>query len=197
MPPRIYLDHITTTPVDPRAFEAMRPYFSEVFGNPSSLHQPGLQARDALAQARQQCAKLVNAASPDEIYFTGGGTEANNLAIKGVAYASQRTGNHLVYSTAEHPSLRESIAFLETQGFASTCVPVDRHGFIDPEAIRQAITEKTVLIATHHANHEIGTIQRIAEIGGSPAGKGSPSSATPPPAAAGCRSTSRPWAFTC
>jgi cysteine desulfurase len=165
MPRRVYLDHITATPLDPRVFEAMKPCFEEVFGNPSTLHQQGLQARDLLSRARQQCAQFIHAASAEEIYFTSGGTEANNLAIKGAAFASKRVGNHIVLSAVEHPSVQQSAAFLENQGFACTRVPVDRQGFVDPADVRKAVTDQTILIAIQHANHDIGTIQPIAEIG--------------------------------
>jgi cysteine desulfurase len=166
MPPRpIFLDHLSSTPVDPRVFEAMKPYFTEVFGNPSSLHRYGLQVRDALLGAREQFASLVNAASPEDILLTSGGTEANNLAIKGVAYANQRKGNHLVLCETEHPSVLESVAFLEKNGFTSTKVPVTSEGILRLDKLREAITDKTILIAVHHANHDIGAIQPIAEVG--------------------------------
>ena len=109
---RVYLDHQSTTPVSPEVFEAMKPYFLEAFGNPSSLHQHGLRVRDAMAKARQQCAALINAESPEDIIFTSDGTESANLAIKGVAYANQRKGNHLVVCETEHPSVINSIEFL-------------------------------------------------------------------------------------
>ncbi len=143
----------------------MRPYFMEAFGNPSSLHQDGLRARDALARARQQVAALINAASPDEILFTSCGTEAANLAIKGVAYANQRRGNHLVVSGIEHPAVLNSLEFLEKQGFTSTRVKVDPEGRVSPEDVEAALTESTILIGVHHVNHDIGTIQPIQEIG--------------------------------
>ncbi len=166
MPPRtVFLDHLSTTPVDPRVFEAMKPYFTEAFGNPSSLHRHGLRVRDALQKAREQFAFLINAESPDEILFTSGGTEGNNLAIKGVAYANQRKGNHIVISETEHPSVLESLAFLEKNGFTHTKVPVNSEGIIRLDALREAITPKTILISVHHANHDIGAIQPIAEIG--------------------------------
>ncbi|MDD2710440.1 MAG: cysteine desulfurase family protein [Verrucomicrobiae bacterium] len=171
---RIYLDHITSTPLDPRVFEAMKPFFMERYGNPSAMHQEGLMARDALQKSREQAASFIGARRADEIYFTSGGTEANNLAIKGVAYASQRNGNHLIISTIEHPSVMEAAAFLETQGFVCTRVPVDREGRLDPEQVRAAVTDKTILIATHYANHDIGVIQPVEEIGRVAAEKGAP-----------------------
>lgn len=170
--PSIFLDHISATPVDPRVFEAMKPYFTEIFGNPSSLHRQGLQVRDALNKARAQFAALIHAESPDDILFTSGGTEANNLAIKGVAYANQRKGNHIVLCETEHPSVLESIAFLEKQGFTSTKVKVDSRGILNPEDLRAAITDKTILISVHHVNHDIGAIQPLAAIGKIAADKG-------------------------
>ena len=134
----VYLDHQSTTPVLPEVFEAMKPYFTEAFGNPSSLHQHGLRVRDALAKARTQIAALINAESPDDIFFTSDGTESANLAIKGVAYANQRKGNHLVINETEHPSVVNSVEFLEKQGFTCTRVKVDREGMINPEDIRPA-----------------------------------------------------------
>lgn len=162
---RVYLDHQAATPVLPEVFEAMRPYFTEAFGSASSIHQHGLRARDVLANAREQTARLINASFPEEIIFTSGGTESANLAIKGVAYANQRRGNHLVVSATEHPSVLNSIESLAQQGFTVTRVPVDAEGFVEPAAIRAAITEQTILIAVHHANHELGTIEPIREIG--------------------------------
>jgi cysteine desulfurase len=161
----VYLDHQATTPLLPEVFEAMKPYFIEAFGNPSSLHQHGLRVRDALAKARTQCAALINAESPDDIIFTSDGTEAANLAIKGVAYANQRKGNHIVICETEHPSVVNSVEFLEKQGFTCTRVKVDAEGMVQPEAIRAALTDKTILIAVHHVNHDIGTIEPIKEIG--------------------------------
>ena len=161
---RVFLDHQSATPVLPEVFDVMKPYFSEAFGSPSSLHQHGLRARDALAAAREQIARFVNAESPEDIIFTSDGTESANLAIKGVAYASQRRGNHLVVSVTEHPSVLNSVDFLEQQGFVCTRVKVDSEGFVDPENVRAAITGKTILVALHHANHDIGTIQPVKEI---------------------------------
>jgi len=161
---QVYLDHQASTPVLPEVFDAMKPYFTEAFGNPSSLHQHGLRVRDALAKARSQYAALINAESPDDIIFTSDGTESANLAIKGVAYANQRKGTHLVVSETEHPSVINSIEFLEKQGFTCTRVKVDKEGVIDPAGVRAALTDKTTLIAVHHVNHDIGTIEPIKEI---------------------------------
>jgi cysteine desulfurase len=162
---QVYLDHQATTPVLPEVFDAMKPFFMEAFGNASSLHQHGLRVRDALAKARSQYAALINAESPDDIIFTSDGTEAANLAIKGVAYANQRKGTHLVACETEHPSVINSIEFLEKQGFTCTRVKVDKEGVISPDDVRAAITDKTTLIAVHHVNHDIGTIEPIKEIG--------------------------------
>lgn len=162
---QVFLDHQSSTPVLPEVFEAMKPYFTETFGNPSSLHRHGLRARDALAKARTQFAALINAESPEDIIFTSGGTEAANLAVKGVAYANQRRGNHLVISGIDHPSVINSVEFLEKQGFTSTRVRVDREGMIDPESVRSVITDKTILISVQCANHDIGTIEPLEEIG--------------------------------
>jgi cysteine desulfurase len=144
---------------------AMQPWFAENLGTPASQHQSGLRARDALGRARAGLAALINAASPDEIVFTSGGTEAANLAVKGVAYANQHRGNHIVLSAIEHPSVLNSVAFLEQQGFTSTRVGVDGEGRIDPDAVRAAITGRTILICVHHVNHDIGTIEPVQEIG--------------------------------
>jgi cysteine desulfurase len=161
----VYLDHLSATPVLPEALEAMQPFFAGDFGNPSSAHHLGLRAREAVAVARSQIAALIHAESPDEIIFTSDGTESANLAIKGSAYASQRRGNHIVTSQIEHPAVIHSMEFLETQGFTSTRVKVDRQGIIDPAEVRAALTDKTVLIAVHLVNHDIGTIEPIREIG--------------------------------
>src|SRR3989442_2000112 len=162
---RVFLDHQATTPVLPEVFEAMKPFFSEACGSPSSLHQLGLRARDALARARAQVAALINAASPDEIVFTSGGTESANLAVKGTAYANQRRGDHIVISEIEHPSVVNSVEFLEKRGFNCTRVKVDPEGFVDPADVRAALTEKTILVCVHHVNHDIGTIEPIRQIG--------------------------------
>ncbi len=162
--PNVYLDHQAATPLLPEALDAMKPYLTEAFGNASSLHQHGLRARDALAKAREQVAAFMNAGSPEEILFTSDGTESANLAIKGVAYAGQRRGNHIVVSAIEHPAVLGSVEFLETQGFTSTKVKVDSNGRVDPEGVRAAITDKTILVAVHHVNHDIGTVEPVKEI---------------------------------
>ena len=161
----VNLDHQAATPLLPEVFEAMKPYFFEAYGNPSSLHQHGLRVRDALAQARAQAAAFLNAASPEEILFTSDGQESANLAIQGLAYANQRRGHHLVVTEIEHPAVLHSVEFLETQGFVCTRVKVDAQGFVDPAAIRAALTPQTILIAVHLANPDLGTIEPIQAIG--------------------------------
>jgi cysteine desulfurase len=161
----VYLDHQSATPVLPEVLEAMKPFFAEAFGNPSSLHHHGLLARDALAKARSQIAAFIHAESPDEIIFTSDGTESANLALKGAAAARQRNGNHLVISATEQPAVIASAEFLETRGFTCTRVKVDARGAVDPNDVRSALTDKTILIAVHHVNHEIGTLQPVREIG--------------------------------
>jgi len=170
----VYLDHQAATPLLPEVFDAMKPFFTEAFGNPSSLHQHGLRVRDALKKARQQMAALINADSEEEIFFTSDGTESANLAIKGVAYANERKGKHLVVSATEHPSVMNSVEFLEKQGWTCTRVSVDPEGVINVDELAAAITPQTVLVAVHHANHDIGTIQPVKEIGKVCAEKGVP-----------------------
>ena len=170
--PSVYLDHQAATPLLPEAFEAMRPYFTEHFGNASSLHSHGLRARDALAKAREQMAAFIGAESPEDILFTSDGTESANLAIKGAAYANQKRGNHIVLSAIEHPAVLRSVEFLETQGFTSTQVKVDANGLVNPAAVREAMTDQTILVAVHHVNHDIGTIEPVREIGGIAAERG-------------------------
>ncbi|MCX6903787.1 MAG: cysteine desulfurase family protein [Verrucomicrobia bacterium] len=162
---QVYLDHQAATPVAPEVFEAMRPYFTESFGSPSSLHQQGLGAREALAKARAQVAALINAASPEEIIFTSDGQESANLAVKGVADANQRKGNHIVASATEHPAVLNSLEFLEKQGFSYSLVKVDKDGMVDPAAVAAAIRPQTILIAIHYVNHETGTIEPVRDIG--------------------------------
>jgi len=162
---QVYLDSQSATPVLPEALEAMRPFFAEEFGSASSLHHYGVHARDALARAREQAAALVNAESPEEIIFTSDGTESSNLAVKGVAWANQRRGNHIVSGATEHPSVLNSIAFLEGQGIRCSRIGTNAEGIIDPQQIRAALTDQTILVAVHHANHDIGAIQPIREIG--------------------------------
>lgn len=168
----VYLDHQATTPVLEEALQAMLPYFREAYGSPSSLHRYGLQVREGLKEARQKIAAMINAESEEDLIFTSGGTEAANLAIKGFAEANHRKGNHFVVSATEHPSVLQSIEFLTKHGFEVTHVPVDEIGRVNPEDVRGAITDKTVLVAVHMVNHDIGTIQPIKEIGQITAEKG-------------------------
>ncbi len=162
---QVFLDHQSSTPVLPEVFDAMKPYFTEYFGNASSLHQHGLRVRDALKKARQQMAALIKADSDEEIFFTSDGTESANLAIKGAAYANERKGKHLVISATEHPSVMNSIEFLEKQGWTCTRVGVTPEGILKLDELEAAITPQTVLVAVHHVNHDIGAIQPIKEVG--------------------------------
>lgn len=161
---RIYLDHAATTPTDPDVVQAMLPYFADAFGNPSSLYSYGQEAKVAIEEARTRVAELVGAGS-EEIVFTSGGTEADNLALKGVAYAHEHKGNHIITSSIEHHAVLEAADFLEKRGFAITRLAVDKYGLVDPQDVRKAITDKTILISVIHASNEVGTIQPIAEIG--------------------------------
>ncbi len=160
---RIYLDYAATTPVHPEVVTAMLPYFTDVFGNPSSIHSFGQEAKAALEEARDKIAPLVGARE-EEIVFTSGGTEADNLAIKGIAYANEGKGNHIITTSIEHHAVAESCKFLEKRGFEVTYLPVDRYGLVDPQDVKKAITDKTILISVMHANNEVGTIEPIAEI---------------------------------
>lgn len=160
---RIYLDYAATTPVHPDVMEAMLPYFSQYFGNPSSIHFLGQDARDAVEQARQQVAHLIGAES-EEIVFTSGGTEADNLAIKGIALANRDRGNHIITSRIEHHAVLEPCHWLEKQGFSVTYLPVDGYGMVSPDDVKKALTDKTILVSIMHANNEIGTIEPLAEI---------------------------------
>jgi cysteine desulfurase len=162
---QVFLDHQSTTPVLPEVFDAMKPFFMEQSGAPASLHHHGLLAREAVAAARTQAASFINAASPEEIIFTSGGTESANLAVKGTAYANRRRGNHIVVGATEHISVLNSVEFLESQGFTCTKVKVDAEGFVNPEEIRAALNDQTILICVHHVNHELGTIEPVQEIG--------------------------------
>ncbi len=161
---RIYLDHAATTPTHPEVVKAMAPYFTEAFGNPSSIYSYGQEAKGAVEEARTKVAKLVGARS-EEIVFTSGGTEADNFALKGVAFANERKGNHIITTAIEHHAVLEACRFLEKSGFKITYLPVDRYGLIDPQDVKRAITPKTVLVSVMHANNEVGTIEPIEQIG--------------------------------
>lgn len=160
----IYLDHAATTPTSPQVLEAMRPYFSEKFANPSSIYRPAQEARDAVEEARRTVAGILSSRG-DEIIFTSGGTESDNAAIKGVALALRQRGNHIVISAIEHHAVSDSCHFLEKLGFDVTYLPVDGYGRVSVEAAEQAITERTVLVSIMLANNEVGTLQPIAELG--------------------------------
>jgi cysteine desulfurase len=160
----IYMDYAATTPTDQRVVEAMLPYFGEIYGNPSSLHGFGQEARAAMEGARAKIAAFLGA-KPAEIVFTSGGTESDNFAIKGVAWANRKKGDHVITSAIEHHAVLETCRFLEKEGFRVTYLPVDGDGLVDPADVVKAITDRTILISIMHANNEIGTIQPIAEIG--------------------------------
>lgn len=160
----IYLDYNATTPVDPQVSESMRPFYANQFGNPSSTHAYGIEAKKAIETARQQVAGMLNCL-PDEIVFTSGGTESNNYAIKGIAFQQKGKGNHIITTTIEHPAVTEVCQFLETQGFRVSYIPVDEMGMVSPADIERAICPETILISVMHANNETGTIQPISEIG--------------------------------
>jgi cysteine desulfurase len=160
----VYLDHAATTPVRREVVEAMLPYFTGAYGNPSSTHALGHQARQALEDARAQIARFLGARR-EEVYFNSGATEANNAVLKGIAFANRSRGDHIVVSSIEHRSVLDPCLFLQEQGFRITYLPVDRHGMIDPADVAEAITERTILVSIMHANNEIGTIEPVAEIG--------------------------------
>jgi len=161
---RVYLDYAATTPTHPEVVQAMLPYFTEMFGNPSSIYSYGQEAKEAIETARAQVAQVIGARS-DEIVFTSGGTEADNFALKGVAFANEARCNHIITSTIEHHAMLESAKFLEQRGFRVTYLPVDKYGLVDPSDVKKAITNKTSLVSVMHANNEVGTIEPIAEIG--------------------------------
>jgi cysteine desulfurase len=161
---KIYLDYAATTPTDPAVVEAMEPYFFEKFGNASSIHAFGQEAKKAIEDARETVAAFLGA-KPEEIVFTSGGTESDNAALKGVAWALEKKGNHIVTSAIEHHAILEPCKFLEKRGFKISYVGVDKFGIVDPKDIEKAITDKTILISVMHANNEIGVIQPIADIG--------------------------------
>jgi cysteine desulfurase len=162
----IYLDHHATTPVDPRVLEAMLPFFSQDFGNPSSqTHAYGWRAEAAVEDARERLARCIGAADPREIVFTSGTTESDNLALKGVARAGRRRGDHLVTVATEHPAVLDASAALEAEGFRVTFLPVDADGLVDPDQVARALTEHTLLVSVMAANSEIGVLQPLEAIG--------------------------------
>jgi cysteine desulfurase len=159
----VYLDNIATMPVDPRVIEAMLPFFRDTFGNPVSIHRWGEQSGDAVEMARSQVAGLLNA-QPDEIVFTSGGTESNNLAIKGLVKEHSHKGRHIITSSIEHFSILHQLQTLEKDGFEVTYLPVDKYGTVDPKDVAENLREGTILVSIMHANNEVGTIQPIGEI---------------------------------
>ena len=161
---RIYLDYAATTPMRSEVLEEMQPYLTEAFGNPSSIYSYGHEARAGIDKARTAVASLLGARE-EEIVFTGGGTEADNFAIKGVGFANRSKGNHIITSSIEHHAVLETCQFMETQGFTVTYLPVNEYGMLNPDDVKKAITPETILITIMHANNEIGTIQPISEIG--------------------------------
>ena len=158
------MDHSATTPVAAEVLEAMLPYFSDKFGNASSLHGFGREAREALEESRQKLARLLNA-DPGEIVFTSGGTESDNLALRGIAYKNRNSGRHIITSQIEHPAILETCHSLEREGFSVTYLPVNREGLIELSELERAIRPDTILISIMHANNEVGTIQPLEEVG--------------------------------
>lgn len=161
---RIYVDHAATAPTDKKVVEAMLPYMTEKFGNPSSVHSFGRETRREVAAARERVARLIGAAD-EEIFFTGGGSESDNFALKGIAFANQKKGNHIITTQIEHHAVLHTCEWLEKHGFEVTYLPVDEDGMINLADLRAAITDNTILISVMFANNEVGTIQPIAEIG--------------------------------
>ncbi|OYT56708.1 MAG: cysteine desulfurase NifS [Candidatus Aenigmarchaeota archaeon ex4484_14] len=161
---KIYLDYAATTPVDKRVLEEMKPYFSEKYGNASSLHSLGTEAKRALEEAREKVASVIKA-NPKEIIFTSSGTESNNTALKGVAFANRDKGKHIITTPIEHDCVLNSARWLKKQGFDVDFIPVDKYGLVDLEKLEELIRKDTILISVMHANNEIGTIEPIKEIG--------------------------------
>ncbi len=161
---KVYLDHAATTPVHPKVLEAMLPYFTGLFGNPSNLHDVGREAKNAVEEARAKTALLIGA-KPEEILFTSSGAESNNFALKGLAQANSQKGKHIIVSQIEHFSILHPVKGLEKSGFTVTYLPTDKQGLVDPGEVAKAITKETILVSIMHANNEIGTIEPIEEIG--------------------------------
>jgi cysteine desulfurase len=161
---KVYLDHNATTPVHPEVKEAVAPFLSEMFGNPSSIHWAGRGVRKAVEDARQEIAAFFGC-QPLEIVFTSSGTESDNLAIKGIAYRKGNAGKHIVTSAVEHPAVINTCRFLETKGYRVTYAPVNRQGIVEPDSVRRAIAKDTILVSIMHANNETGCIMPIGEIG--------------------------------
>ncbi len=165
LPRLIYMDHAATTPVRPEALEAMIPMFSQRFGNPSSIYRLAQDARKVVDEARLTVAKILGSRA-NEIIFTSGGSESDNTAIKGVAFASKQWGNHIITTAIEHHAVLHTCQFLEKFGFEVTYVPVDGNGVVDLKALERAVTDKTVLVSVMYANNEIGTVEPLAEVAG-------------------------------
>ncbi len=161
---KVYLDHNATTPVHPDVREAVAPFLSELFGNPSSIHWAGRDVRKPVEDARQEIAAFFGC-QPLEIVFASSGTESDNLAIKGIAFRKENAGKHIVTSTVEHPAVINTCRFLESQGFRVTYAPVNRQGIVEPESVRKAITKDTILVSVMYANNETGCVMPIEEIG--------------------------------
>jgi cysteine desulfurase len=159
----IYLDHAATTPVDPLVLEAMLPYFSRSYGNASSIYTLGREAREALDASREAVAEVL-VCRPSEVIFTSGGSESDNTALKGVAFAARQAGNHIITSSIEHHAVLHACQYLEKFGFEVTYLPVDRYGMVDVEDVARAITDQTILISLMLANNEVGTIEPVAEV---------------------------------
>jgi cysteine desulfurase len=160
----VYMDHSATTYVRREVLDAMIPYHSEFFGNPSSIYSIARASKKAIDTAREQVAKALGA-GPEEIYFTSGGSESDNWALKGVAFANRKKGNHIITSGIEHHAIMHTCEYLEKEGFTVTYLPVDQYGLVDPAELEKAITDKTILISIMYANNEIGTIEPVAELG--------------------------------
>lgn len=160
---KIYMDNAATTAVSPKVLEAMLPYFTQVYGNASSIHETGREARRAIDAARRQVAEAIGC-TPSEIYFTAGGSESDNWAIKGAAFARQKKGKHIITSAIEHHAVLHTCQWLEKQGFTVTYLPVDEYGQVSPADVEKAVTDETILITIMAANNEIGTLQPIADI---------------------------------
>lgn len=161
---KIYMDHTGGMPVDPQVIDAMKPYLERIHGNPASLHSFSQEAREGLENSRMKIAKLIGAEKVDEIYFTSGATESNNWAIRGVAFRNRERGNHIITTSIEHMSVMNVCKYLMKYGFEVSFLPVDKYGIIDTEALKQKLTDNTILVSVMYANGEIGTIEPIKEI---------------------------------
>lgn len=168
---KVYFDNAASTPLDERVFEEMKPYFSEKFGNASSLHDFGLEAKEALEGARERLSRALDCEA-EEVYFTSGGTESNNLALRGIMEAEKGRGNHLIVSAVEHPCIMQTAKYLESHGFKVTYLPVDEFGRVDIKDLEKAVTKKTILVSIMAANHEVGSYNNLGVIGDYCAGEG-------------------------